>query len=42
VTIHNYSGVDHAFARHNGVNYDKTAAELADSRTLACFKAALG
>lgn len=42
VTIHNYPGVDHAFARNNGVNYDKAAAEQADARTRACFKANLG
>ena len=33
VTIHNYSGVNHAFARHNGVHYDEAAANLADERT---------
>jgi len=42
VTVYNYPGVDHAFARNNGVNYDKAAADKADARTLACFKAALG
>lgn len=42
VTIHSYPGVDHAFARNNGVNYNKAAAELAETRTLACFKANLG
>ncbi|MGD8809184.1 MAG: dienelactone hydrolase family protein [Gammaproteobacteria bacterium] len=42
VTIHNYPGVDHAFARNNGVNYDKKAAEQAEQRTAACFKANLG
>jgi carboxymethylenebutenolidase len=42
VTIHNYPGVDHAFARNNGVNYDKKAADLAEQRTAACFKANLG
>lgn len=41
VTVHNYPGVDHAFARNKGVNYDKAAAELAEARTHACFKAAL-
>jgi carboxymethylenebutenolidase len=41
VTIHSYPGVDHAFARNNGVNYDKAAADLAEKRTLACFKANL-
>ena len=38
VAVHNYPGVDHAFARNNGVNYDAAAATLADERTLACFK----
>ena len=38
VSVHNYPGVDHAFARNNGVNYDKAAAEQADGRTLDCFK----
>ncbi len=42
ITIHSYPGVDHAFARHAGVNYDETAATQADSRTMACFKATLG
>jgi carboxymethylenebutenolidase len=41
VTIHTYPGVDHAFARNNGVNYDKAAADLAEKRTSACFKATL-
>ena len=41
VTIHSYPGVDHAFARNNGVNYNKAAAQLAETRTLACFKANL-
>jgi carboxymethylenebutenolidase len=42
VTIHSYPGVDHAFARNNGVNYNKEAAELAGQRTAACFKENLG
>jgi carboxymethylenebutenolidase len=42
VTIHSYPGVDHAFARNNGVNYNKEAAELAEQRTAACFKENLG
>lgn len=41
VTIYSYPGVDHAFARNNGVNYNKAAAERAEQRTLACFKANL-
>jgi carboxymethylenebutenolidase len=38
VEIHSYAGVDHAFARHKGDHYDKAAAELANSRTLAFLK----
>lgn len=41
VTIYNYPGVDHAFARHDGVNYDAAAAEAADEQTMACFAANL-
>ena len=33
VTMHSYAGVNHAFARHNGVHYDEAAATLADKRT---------
>lgn len=33
VTIYNYPGVNHAFARHNGVHFDEAAAKLADERT---------
>jgi carboxymethylenebutenolidase len=42
ISIHSYPGVDHAFARHAGVNFDATAATLADRRTMACFKETLG
>lgn len=42
IGLHSYPGVDHAFARHAGVNYDADAAKLADSRTMECFKANLG
>lgn len=38
VTIYDYPGVDHAFARPNGINYDAEAAALADSRTLEFLK----
>jgi len=41
VTIHSYPGVDHAFARNKGVNYNKAAAEQAEARTAACFAANL-
>lgn len=37
ITSHVYNGVDHAFARINGDHYDRTAAELANSRTDAFF-----
>lgn len=37
VTIHDYPGVDHAFARINGIHRNDAAADLADSRTLAFF-----
>lgn len=42
VTIHNYPGVNHAFARHNGVHYDEAAAKLADERTRNFLQANLG
>lgn len=38
VTIHSYPGVDHAFARGQGVNYNEAAATLANSHTAAFFK----
>jgi carboxymethylenebutenolidase len=41
-TVHVYPGVDHAFARIGGENYDKAAADQANARTLALFKSALG
>jgi carboxymethylenebutenolidase len=34
VTIHDYPGMDHAFARTGGEHYDAAAAELANLRTL--------
>lgn len=37
-TLHVYPGVDHAFARLGGQNYDKKAADLANSRSAAFFK----
>lgn len=42
VTIYSYPGMDHAFARIGGVPYDKTNADLANARSEAAFKAALG
>lgn len=37
VTIHDYAGRDHAFARIGGEHYDGAAAELANLRTLEFF-----
>lgn len=41
VSIYNYSGCDHGFARTGGGNYDKAAAEISDTRTLALLKKSL-
>ena len=41
VTIHDYAGQDHAFARKGGDAYVAEAAELANGRTLEFFKASL-
>ena len=38
VTIYVYEGNDHAFARPGGEHYDETAANLANDRSLACFR----
>ena len=38
VTIYDYPGVDHAFARVNGIHRDEAAATLADKRTLEFFR----
>ena len=37
VTLHDYPGMDHAFARNGGDHYDAAAAELANLRTLEFF-----
>ncbi|HKE59483.1 MAG TPA: dienelactone hydrolase family protein [Pyrinomonadaceae bacterium] len=37
VTIHDYQGQDHAFARIGGVHYNEAQAELANLRTLEFF-----
>lgn len=42
VTIHTYDGCHHAFSRHGGAHYDAAAAKLANDRTWAFLKAALG
>ncbi|MDX5360793.1 MAG: dienelactone hydrolase family protein [Alphaproteobacteria bacterium] len=41
VTLHDYVGNDHAFARVGGAHYDAKAARLANDRTSAFFKAHL-
>ena len=41
ITIHDYPGRDHAFARHGGEHYDATDAGKANDRTLAFFKTTL-
>lgn len=41
VTIHSYPGVDHAFARIGGANYNAEAANAANQRTAAFFTANL-
>jgi carboxymethylenebutenolidase len=42
VACHVYAGVDHAFARPGGKNFNAAAAELANSRTAAFFRRHLG
>lgn len=37
VTLHDYAGLDHAFARVGGKHYDAAAAELANLRSLEFF-----
>jgi len=41
VTLHDYPGRDHAFARTGGEHYDKADADLANRRTLDFFAANL-
>jgi len=38
VTIHNYAGMAHAFARPGGAHYDQANATLANSRTITFFR----
>ena len=38
VTLHDYTGMDHAFAREGGEHYDAANAKLANDRTLDFFK----
>jgi len=42
IEIYSYPGVDHAFARKAGDHYDKPAAMMAHSRSIALFRKALG
>ena len=41
VTIHSYPGVDHAFARIGGANYNAQAANTANERSAAFLAANL-
>ena len=41
VTLHNYPGMDHAFARTGGQHYDQGAADLANDRTAEFFQKGL-
>ena len=41
VTVHSYPGVDHAFARIGGANFNADAAAMANGRTAELFKSAL-
>ncbi len=42
IEIYVYPGVDHAFSRQGGANFDKPAAMMAHSRSIALFRKALG
>lgn len=42
VTLYDYPGVDHAFARVDGEHRDEAAAQLANGRTLEFFRKHLG
>ena len=41
ITLHDYPGRDHAFARRGGEHYDAGDADMANARTLAFFKGTL-
>ena len=41
VTVHNYAGQEHAFARDRGEHYDAASAKLANDRTEELFKKSL-
>ncbi len=42
IEIHVYPGVDHAFARTGGMHYDRPAAMMAHSRSIALFRKVMG
>ncbi len=42
VTIHSYAGADHGFARSGSHAYERSAADLANSRTIQFFRRTLG
>ncbi|HEX7390583.1 MAG TPA: dienelactone hydrolase family protein [Acidiphilium sp.] len=42
IVTHTYSAVQHAFARVNGVHYDRRAATIANGRTAEALAASLG
>lgn len=42
ISMHVYPGVDHAFARAGGDNYDRPSALMAYQRSIATFKSAIG
>ena len=42
MTIHDYKGQDHAFARVGGKHYHKPSADLARQRTMKFFETHLG
>jgi carboxymethylenebutenolidase len=42
VELHEYPGVDHAFARLGGAHYDKAAALMAHQRSVAAFRRTIG
>jgi carboxymethylenebutenolidase len=42
VTIYSYPGVEHAFARGQGMHYDEQAAQLANKRTAEFFALTIG
>ena len=41
IVMHYYPGMSHAFARNDGIHYDKGNADLANDRTLEFFRANL-